>query len=283
MKKLILSVVAATLLCGTTLSAKTSSEVSQKALSNAKVEAKDKQVHIVKEAVNAVMLTQKVLVSIDKNDKKAAIKDLEDAIGKLEVVLSAEDAPKFLPIDTSMQAIEYVGDAKDVKKSLELVQNLLDDGKVQDARKLLNTMRSEIDVVSVSLPVSSYPDALKLAAKYLHDDKLEQARAVLATALNTMVEDVVILPISVLKADALISAASNIAKEDKDQALKHLAQAKSELEKAKILGYTSKSDVTYKTLKKAIEKTEKEIKGKNKAEKLFEELINKIKSFKDKM
>jgi tetratricopeptide (TPR) repeat protein len=283
MKRLILSVAAAALLCSTTLMAKTSAEVSQKALSNAKVEAKDKQVHVVKEAVNAVVLTQKVLVDLDKNDTKSAIKDLEDAIGKLEVVLAAEKAPKLLPIDASITAVEYVGDAKEIKKNLDLVESLLDDGKVQEARKLLNTMQSEIDIISVNLPVSSYPDALKLAAKYLHDNKIEQAKAILVTALNTMVEDIVVVPIPVLKADALIVAASKIAKEDKEQALKHLAQAQVVLEKAKLLGYTSKSDVTYKALKKAIEKTEKEVKGKNKAEKLFEELINKIKSFKEKM
>jgi ribonuclease HII len=197
--------------------------------------------------------------------------------------LAAEKAPKLLPIDASITAVEYVGDAKEIKKNLDLVESLLDDGKVQEARKLLNTMQSEIDIISVNLPVSSYPDALKLAAKYLHDNKIEQAKAILVTALNTMVEDIVVVPIPVLKADALIVAASKIAKEDKEQALKHLAQAQVELEKAKLLGYTSKSDVTYKALKKAIEKTEKEVKGKNKAEKLFEELINKIKSFKEKM
>ncbi len=283
MKKLMLSVVATALLYTTVLSAKTSAEVSQNALSNAKIEAKDKQAHIVKEALNAVVLTQKVLVDLDKNDTKSAIKDLEDAIGKLEVILAAEKAPKFLPINTSIRAVEYLGDAKEIKKNLDLVDSLLGDDKVQEARKLLNTLQSEIDIISVNLPVSSYPDALKLAAKYLHDNKIEQAKTVLVTALNTMVEDIVIVPIPVLKADALIVAASKIATDDKEQALKHLEQAQVELEKAKLLGYTSKSDVTYKALKKAIEKTEKEIKGKNKAEKLFEELINKIKSFKEKM
>ncbi len=283
MKKVILSMTVAALLCGTPLMAKSSAEVSQNALSNAKVQAKDKQVHVVKEAVNALVLTQKVLVDLDKNDTKSAIKDLEDAIGKLEVILAAEKAPKLLPVSTSVTAVEYIGDAKEIKKNLDLVESLLDEGKVQKARKLLYTLQSEIDIISVNLPVSSYPDALKLAAKYLHDDKVEQAKTVLVTALNTMVEDIVVIPIPVLKADALIVAASKIAKTEKEQALKHLAQAQVELEKAKLLGYTSKSDVTYKSLKNAIQKAEKEIKGKNKAEKLFEELINKIKSFKEKM
>jgi len=283
MKKLILSVATAALLCGTTLSAKTSAEVSQNAVTTAKSEAQDNQTHVIKGAVEAVALTQKVIVDIDNKDTKSAIKDLEDAIGKLEVVLAAEKAPKFLPVDGSITAIEYVGDVKEIKKSVDTVKDLLDDGKVQAARKLLSTLQSEIDVVTVNLPVSSYPDALKLAAKYLHENKPEEAKAVLVTALNTLVESVVVIPIPILKADALIVAASKIAKEDKEQALKHLDQAKKELKKAEILGYTSKSDVTYKALDEAIEKTEKEIKGKNKAEKLFEELIQKIKSFKEKI
>jgi ribonuclease HII len=283
MKKFILSVATAALLCSTQVMAKTSAEVSTQAVSDAKTEAKKSEVPVIKGAVEAVVLTQKVLVDLDKNDTKSAIKDLEDAIGKLEVVLAAEKAPKLLPIDASITAVEYLGDAKEIKKNIDAVEDLLEDGKVQEARKLLNTLQSEIDIISVNLPVSSYPDALKLAAKYLHENKPEQAKAVLVAALNTMVEQVVVIPIPVLKADALIVAASEIAKEDKEQALKHLAQAKVELEKAKLLGYTSKSDVTYKALNEAIEKTEKEIKGKNKAEKLFEDLIKKIKSFKEKI
>ncbi len=283
MKRLILSVTAAALLTGTTLIAKSSAEVSDKALSTAKTEAKDKQTHVIKEAVNAVALTQKVLVDLDKNDTQSAIKDLEDAIGKLEVVLAAEKSPKLLPIDGSITAVEYVGTPKDIRKKIKAVKALLDDDKVQEARKLLNTLQSEIDIVTVNLPVATYPDALKLAAKYLHDNNVQQAKEVLVTALHTMVEDVVVVPIPVVKAEALIVAASKIAKSDKAQALKHLEAAKLELEKAKVLGYTSKSDVTYKALKKAIEKTEKEVKGKNRAEKLFEDLIKKIKSFKEKL
>jgi len=283
MKRLILSVATAVLLCSGSLVAKTSAEVSQNAVTKAKSDAKKSQVHVIKGAVEAVALTQKVLVDLDKKDTKSAIKDLEDAIGKLEVVLAAEKAPKFLPVDVAMTATEYVGDTDKIKKTLDKVRDLLDDGKVQEARVLLNTLQSEIDLITVNLPVATYPDALKLAAKYLHEDQVDKARAVLTTALSTLVQDIVVVPIPVVKAQGLIVAASKIAKEDKEQALKHLAQAKEELKKAKILGYVSKSDVTYKDLEKAIEKTEKEIKGKNKAEKLFEELIQKIKSFKEKI
>jgi tetratricopeptide (TPR) repeat protein len=283
MKRLILSVATAALLCNTAVMAKSSAEVSKAAVKSAKTQAKESGIHVVKEAVNAVALTQKVLIDLDKKDTKSAIKDLEDAIGKLEVVLAAEKAPKLLPIDVAVTAKEYVGDTKQIKKRLDKVEDLLNDGKVQEARLLLDTLQSEIDVVSVNLPLATYPDALKLAAKYLHANQIDKAKEILTTALSTMVQDVVVVPIPVVEAQALIEAASKIAKTDKEQAIKHLQQAKEELKKAKVLGYVSKSDVTYRDLEKAIEKTEKEVKGKNKAEKLFEDLIKKIKSFKEKI
>jgi len=282
MKKFIISLAAASLLSSGLLYAKTSAQVSKETVKQAKQDAKDHQVTLVKEAVKSLLLTQKVLLDLDKKDTKAAIKDLEDAIGKLEVILANKKAPKLLPVDSQITALEYLGDLKKVKSDIKLVKTLLDDGKVQDARILLNTLQSQINILTVSIPLVSYPDALKLAAKYLHDNKVDEARAVLETALNTLVEERVVLPIPILKAEGLIKAASLIAKDDKEQALKHLDQAKEELEIAKTLGYVSKSDTTYKMLDDAIEEVEKEIKGKNKAEKLFESLLGKIKEFKEK-
>jgi len=283
MKRVILSLITAALLAQGVAYAKSSKEVSKNALTSAKVDAQSKEAHIIKEAVEAIALTQKVLVDLDKKDIDKAKKDLESAIGKLEVALSAKHSPKLLPIDATVRASEYLGSADDVKKGIDTTIDLLKEHKVQEARVIINALVSEIDVISVNIPVATYPDALKLAASYLHDGKTEQAREVLATALSTLVEDVVVVPIPIIKAAALIDTASKIAKTDKDSALDHLKIAKEELEKAQLLGYTSKSDVTYASLYEQIKKVEKEINGKNKAEKLFEELIDKLKSFKDKM
>ncbi len=282
MKRLLTSVVAATLLFSSAAYATSSKTISKDAIKVAKQDAKkDAKTHIVQEAVDAIALTQKVLVDIAHKDKKNAIKDIEKAIGKLEVVLSHKDAPLMLPIDGSITAYEFQADTSTIEKGLKEVKALLDDGKIQEARALLNTFQSEIDITTLNLPLASYPKALKLAASYLHDDKMEEAKDVLEMALGTLVTTKVVIPIPLVTAEALVHDASKIAKKDKKQALKHLELAKEELEKAKLLGYTSSSDVTYKALEKAIEKVEKEIKGKNKAEKLFEELIQKLKSFKD--
>jgi len=282
MKKVLVSLVAASLLFGANAWAESSANVSAEAVKSAKSEAKDNQVKVVQEAVDAVLLTQQVLLALDKKDVEGAKKSLEKAIGKLEVVLAHKNAPALLPIDSVITATEYVGDLNSVHAALHTVKELLDDGKVQEARRLLNTLQSEIDIVTVNLPLISYPQALKLAAKYLADNKVKEARDVLEMALGTMVQDEIVIPLPILKAQALIEAASKIAKEDKTQALAHLEAARNELKLAKALGYTSRSDTTYKMLDDAIEAVEKEIKGPNKAEKLFEELMAKLKEFKEK-
>ncbi len=283
MKKILFSITTALLLSNTMVMAKSSEQVSKDALNNAKMDMQNSSVYVTKEAVRAVELTQKVLIDVAHKDKKNAIKDIESAIGKLEVALSAEKAPKILPIDIALRSAEYVGDSNKIKAVIHDVKDLLSDGKVQEARVLLDTLRSEVDVITTGIPVATYPDALKLASKYLHNNELAKADAILTTALSTLVREVSVVPIPVIKVQGLIVEASHIAKKDKKQALKDLQVAKDELQKAKLLGYVSKSDVTYKDLETAIEKTEKEIKGKNKAEKLFENLINSIKSFKDKI
>ncbi len=189
-------------------------------------------------------------------------------IGKLEVILAKKDAPMMLPIDSSISAYEFTADISTIKSGIKTVEELLEDGKIQEARTLLNTFQSEIDIVTVNLPLASYPKALKLAASYLHDGKMEEAKDVLEMALTTLVQTKVIIPIPLVTAEALIADAQKIAKKDKKQALKHLDMAKTELKKAELLGYTSESDVTYKALEHAIE-VEKEIKGKKQGGKTF--------------
>ena len=282
MKKVLVSLVAASLLFGANAWAESSANVSAEAVKSAKSEAKDNQVKVVQEAVDAVLLTQQVLLALDKKDVEGAKKSLEKAIGKLEVVLAHKNAPALLPIDSVITATEYLGDLNSVHTTLHTVKELLDDGKVQEARRLLNTLQSEIDIVTVNLPLISYPQALKLAAKYLADNKVKEARDVLEMALGTLVQNEIVIPLPILKAQALIEEASRVAKKDKEQALKHLEAARKELKIAEALGYTSSSDTTYKMLDDAIAAIEKEVKGPNKAEKLFEELMAKLKEFKEK-
>jgi len=288
MKNILLSTLLSSLLLSSGLYAKsdikTVNEVSKSAVKKGTQDALANQTKLIQEAINSLQYTHEALVALDTKDKATAEKKIEKALGKLEVILAAKDAPKFLPIDSSVTMVEYVGTKDDVKKSVDAVKDLLSDNKIQLARTLLNTLQSEIDIKITSLPLVTYPDALRLAAKYLHENKIDKAKSVLEVALSTFDTTVTIVPLPLLKATDLINVSAALSKNGKkDEALRYLQAAEDELDVAQALGYVSHSDTTYKALHKAIKDVRKEIKGKNKAEKLFDELKNKLKDFKDKI
>ena len=290
MKKLLLSAVTASLLLGSTGFAKeqaskdaTVKQVHQIAIDNATEDVKNTQSKLVAEAIDSLKFAQDAYLALDKKDAKKATEDLEKAIGKLEVILAAKEAPKFLPIDNVIKVQEFIGTAKDVDIAVEHAKDLLNEGKIQQARALMLPLVSQIDITVVSLPLASYPDALKLAAKYIHDDKLDKAREVLRIALSTFTEVTQVVPIPLFESADLIAAASRVAKEDKERALNYLNAASDALDVAEKLGYVSKSTTSYKVLHEEIKKVQKEIKGKNEAEKLFDSLTSKLKDFKEKV
>ena len=288
MKKTLLSALVSTLLLSSLATADehknlTSQEVSAKATQTATQKAKDNKVKLVQEALESLKLSAKAVDELNKNKVEEAKKSLELALGKLESILASEHTPKLLPIENQIVIKNFVGTSDDVKKALAKVKTLLGLGKVQEAGELLISLQSEIDITTVSLPLASYPDALKLASKYLIEKHPAKAKHVLEIALNTFAQDEQIIPIPLINALELVAVASKIAKDDKEQALKHLALAKDDLKKAELLGYVSSSTTTYKQLDELIEKTEKEVKGPNKAEKLFKELGEKLSEFKNKI
>ncbi len=290
MKKVLVSAMAASLLLGVSLNAKetaaknaTVGEVNRIAVKNAKEDAKANQAALVQEAIDSLKFAQVAVLALEHNDVKSAKENLEKALGKLEVIMAAKNAPKLLPINNIIRVQEFVGTASDVEAIVKHAKELLDDGKVQDARALLIPLVSEIDITVVNLPLATYPDALKLAASYIHDGKINKAKEVLYIALSTFTEVTQIVPIPLIESIDLIDAASKIAKEDKAQAIKYLDAASAALDVAEKLGYVSSSETTYKALHEKIEEIKKEIEGKNKAEKLFESLAAKLKEFKEKI
>jgi tetratricopeptide (TPR) repeat protein len=288
MKNVLLSTLLSSLLLSSGLYAKSEingvKEVNKGAVTKATQNALANQKKLIAEAVSSLKFTNNALIALSKNDKKSAQANIEKALGKLEVILSAKNAPKLLPIDSSVTMVEYVGTSEDIKKSVDAVKDLLADNKIQVARTLLDSLQSEIDVTVTSLPLVTYPDALKLAAKYLHDNKLQKAKSVLEVALSTFDKTTTVIPLPLLKATDLINVSASLSKNGKkEEALKYLKAAEDQLSVAEALGYVSHSDTTYKALHKAIKDVRKEIKGKNKAEKLFDELKNELKDFKAKV
>jgi hypothetical protein len=261
----------------------TSKEVNKNATELATKKVNDSKVELIKEALSSLEISAKALRNLEANKKDEAKKNIELALGKLEVILTSKEVPKLLPIENRLVVKNFIGGAKEVDIALKEVKKLIDDGKIQEAGELLISLQSELDIRTISLPLATYPDALKLASKYLMEDKIDEAKDTLKLALSTFANVQTIIPIPLVNSIELVAVASNKAKENKTLALKYLTSAHDELDKAEKLGYISKSTTTYKELHTLIEGVEKEVKGPNKAEKLFNELGEKLKEFKSKI
>jgi hypothetical protein len=286
MKKTLLSLLASSLILAGTISADentsiSSNEISTKATQKETQRVNNKKAQLVQEALSSLKLSASALAKLDNKQTQEAKQDIELALGKLESILAAKDTPKLLAIDQRVEIKNFIGSAKDVEATVKSVKTLLSENKIQEARELLSSLQSEIDVTVVSLPLVTYPDALKLASKYIIDDKPEKAKEVLKVALSTFSEVKEIIPIPLVNTLRLTEVASDVSKKDKEQALKYLQSASDELNKAEKLGYISKGTTTYKGLYKLIDKIKKEVAGPNKAEKLFQEFAKKLQEFKE--
>jgi len=281
MKKLLSSVVIASLLATSVFAADAKTEnVKSEAVTKAEYKAKNAQ--LIKEAILALKYTEDAYIYINAKKIDKAKDSLKKAIGELAVVLNTPNAPYLLPVDVRVAAYEYVGDIKNIATQITAAKVALAKHQLPLARNILNTLKSEIDIKAVNIPLATYPDAIKLAIKYLNEGKIKEAKDVIAMTLNTLVTTDTIIPIPLVKANDLVIAASKIVHKDKKQALRYLEEAKKQIKLAELLGYTSKSDTTYKMLKEAIENIESKINKNKNTDSLFEDLKAKIKEFKEK-
>lgn len=281
MKKLISSIVVAGLLATSSFATDTKTEnVKHNAVLKAENKAQNNK--LIKEAIRALQYTNDAYIYLNAKKKDKAIESLKKAIGELTVILNQPNAPYLLPVDINIEASEYIGDVKNISKQITDAKIALSKHQLPLARNILNALKSEIDIKTVNIPLATYPDAIQLAIKYINEGKIKEAKDVIAMALNTLVTTDTIIPIPIVKANDLVIEASKIAKKDKKQTLRYLEEAKKQLKIAELLGYTSKSDTTYKMLKNSIENIESKINNNKNTDSFFEDLKSKLKEFKEK-
>jgi hypothetical protein len=215
---------------------------------DAQTQTAEKRQKITAEALAALQETTNALKALDEGKTEEALTFLEKATGKLEIVLAREPHLAFAPVAVTSSSLDIVTSVDMAKQMVGQAEDLLKDGKVQEARALLSTLASETAITVTSLPMASYPAALKKAVALLDSGKVEEAKIVLQVALNTLAVDVTIIPIPVANAEVLLAQAQVLA-ETKDRSAeqnRQLAQlldaAESEIKFAQVLGYGEKKD-----------------------------------------
>ena len=106
--------------------------------------AEEKRKAILDDAIAAISETQKALVALDENKPKDALKALEVATSKLELLLARDPALAFAPIAVDVRTYDLLARPETVKAVVKEAEDALEDGAVQKARGLLAGLASEI-------------------------------------------------------------------------------------------------------------------------------------------
>jgi hypothetical protein len=232
-----------------------------------------------KDAQAAIDETAKAIKAISDGKASDAIAALERAAGKINILVGRNPANALIPVQLNVQVIDVAPtDVKAIKTIAKAADIAVDDRDYPAARVLLQSLVSEIRVRMSNLPLATYPIAMRDAARLLDQKKTEEAKAILQTALNTLVVIDHVTPLPVAVAQEAIKDAEAKRDSNKDEAQKLLATAKSELERAKELGYAGK-DPEYAALSNEISNVEKELKGNGDSRSAFARLKDRVASF----
>ncbi len=239
---------------------------------------------IVSEAVEALANTEKALIALDENKKDEALKLLAKVTGELEVILAREPDLALAPIDISEVSYDLYADLDTIKKAIKEADDALDDGEVQKARHLIAGLASEIIIRTTSLPMVSYPAAIKAIVPLIDQGKIEEAKWALAELLNTLVVTENIIPLPLLRAELLLAEAEILAEkekrsEDENKTLKGILEAAHhQLRMAELLGYGKKSD--FKAMYDQIDEIKDKSSGGKSGKGWFDKIKQKLASFK---
>lgn len=242
---------------------------------------------IVGEAVEIETDTQKAIVALQKKDLKGAESILKGVSAKLDGLLAKNPGLALVPATVETDVFDFEGSNKELAKAIDTAQDLLKHGKLQDARAILSELASEIRINTTSIPLGTYPDAIKQIIPLIDAGKIDQATVDLSNVLETLVETTEIMPLPVLRAEELLTVASELEHNDdlsqeksREEIQKFIDASKGQLDRAQLLGYGTKDD--YKMLYSAIDGIHKVI-FTEKSASAWQKVKDEIAQFKDRL
>ena len=226
-------------------------------------QAADKRKQVLDEAVSALALTKSALAALDGKDAARALATLAEVTGKLELIVAREPTLALAGVDVRTIVHDLFANTETIEAMTDEALDALKHGEVQQARHVLALLASEIVITVTSIPLASYPAAVKAVVPLIDQGKIEEAKAALQSALSTLVEERSVLPLPVLRAKLLLKRAEPLVEDGQRSEASNerletlLNEARQQLEMAELLGYGKRKDFEpqYPELKKIQEKT----------------------------
>lgn len=207
-------------------------------------EALKRRKQVLSEAASAITQTKNALAALEEAKTDDALSALELATGKLELILARDPDLAFAPVDVSVVTFDLIADPDTIQEAIDEAQTYLEKGEVQRARPLVASLASETVVETTSIPLATYPTAIKSVVPLIDEGKLDEAKAALQAALNTLVVTTdTVIPLPIVRAEWLLAEAETLAEEedrtaeDSERLADLLQEARVQLEMAEVLGY----------------------------------------------
>ena len=231
-----------------------------------------------KDAIAAIEQAAQAIDSITAGKTADALKGIEEATGKVNIVLARNPELALIPVSVEALIIDTAPrDIGDIKKLADAADGAISLDDFPTARALLGALRSEVRIRTYNLPLGIYPTALQEAARLL--DKNSQAASIaLLAALNSLVTVDQVAPLPLLVAQEAINQAQTSAQKDKNATQKVVETAEFELNRAMALGYAAQ-DPEYEALKDDISKLKKQLKGSEDTTSAFSKLKERLEAF----
>ena len=240
-------------------------QVSSSLTQEAGKKAQEKREEIIQEAVSALQESFAALKALDQGDKKKALDALSKAIGKLEVVVARHPELALAPVDVSMTTFDVIATTGEILRARKEVIALMEKGDLPTARALLDSLRSEIVVTVTSVPLATYPDALKAITPLIDQGKMEEAKMAMESALATLVVTRHIIPLPLLRAEEALVVAEVLAEKknrsEKENLVLHntLMEVEVQLKRSEALGYGTHE--RYQELQKQLDEIRDKVSG----------------------
>jgi hypothetical protein len=247
----------------------------------------DKRAQLLKDAQAAVDQTHKALDALDQGKKDEALAALEQVTGKLDLILARDPKLALAPVGVSTVIMDLYASPETVKKAVAQARVFLDNGNVQQARSLLDSLASESDLEVTNIPLATYPDAIKAIAPLIDAGKIDEAKTRLTAALNTLVIETYATPLPAVRAKAILNDAEKLAEksgrsqEDNKKLHDQIEAARQQLKLGQVLGYGSRE--AYKPLYDQLDSIEKKTEGGKSGKGFFDQIQELLKSFKDRI
>jgi hypothetical protein len=159
--------------------------------------AAEKRKKLLADATAALAETHKALKALENKNNDAALKALAEVAGKLDVIVARDPKLAQAPVATEVVTYDLLSNFDTIKSVIQEAKSHLNDGEIQKARPVVANLASEIQYRTRHIPLATYPATIKAVVPLIDAGKIDEAKAGLQAALNTLVvttDDVIPLP-----------------------------------------------------------------------------------------